>query len=120
MSVKADDLGWLVPVFLARAVSTVFVAGTLLRGGAWRFPDRSPRVLWAIVALALLDTAGYISFNLGTEHADTAIVAAASAPYAVIPVVARRAVLPRAPNAHRVGGRGLVIAGLVLLGLAVG
>jgi drug/metabolite transporter (DMT)-like permease len=120
VSVKADELGWLVPVFLARLFSTIFVAGSLIRGGAWKFPDRSPRVLWAIVALALLDTAGYISFNLGTEHADTAIVAAASAPYAVIPVVAGVLFFHERPAPIEWVGVGLVIAGLVLLGLAVG
>jgi drug/metabolite transporter (DMT)-like permease len=120
VSVKADELGWLVPVFLARLFSTIFVAGSLIRGGAWKFPDRSPRVLWAIVALALLDTAGYISFNLGTEHADTAIVAAASAPYAVIPVVAGVLFFHERPTPVEWAGVGLVIAGLVLLGLAVG
>ncbi len=120
VSVKADDLGWLVPVFLARAFSTVFVAGSLIKGGAWKFPDRSPRVLWAIVALALLDTAGYISFNLGTERSDTAIVAAASAPYAVIPVIAGVFFFRERPTPTEWAGVGLVIAGLVLLGLAVG
>lgn len=120
VSVRADDLGWLVPVFLARAFSTVFVAGSLIKGGAWKFPDRSPTVLWAIGALALLDTAGYISFNLGTEHADTAIVAAASAPYAVIPVVAGVLFFHERPTPTEWAGVGLVLAGLVLLGLAVG
>jgi drug/metabolite transporter (DMT)-like permease len=120
VSVKAGDLGWLAPVFLARAFSTVFVAGSLVKGGAWKFPDRSPSVLWAILALALLDTTGYISFNLGTEHSDTAIVAAASAPYAVIPVVAGVLFFQESPTPVEWAGVGLVIAGLVLLGLAVG
>lgn len=120
VSVKTDDLGWLAPVFLARLFSTFFVIASLIKGGAWRFPDRSPRVLWAVVALALLDTAGYISFNLGTERSDTAIVAAASAPYAVIPVVAGVLFFHERPTPVEWMGVGLVIAGLVLLGLAVG
>jgi len=120
VSVKADDLGWLVPVFLARLFSTVFVAASLMRGGAWRFPDRSSKVIGALVALAVLDTAGYISFNLGTERSDTAIVAAASAPYAVIPVVAGVLFFHERPTPTEWVGVGFVIAGLVLLGLAVG
>ncbi|MEO5634122.1 DMT family transporter [Gaiella sp.] len=120
VSVKADDLGWLAPVFLARLFSTVFVFASLIKGGGWRFPDRSPRVLWAVVALALLDTAGYISFNLGTEHSDTAIVAAASAPYAVIPVIAGVMFFHERPTPTEWVGVGFVIAGLVLLGIAVG
>ncbi|MCY7301779.1 MAG: DMT family transporter, partial [Thermoleophilia bacterium] len=113
VSVKADDLGWLAPVFLARLFSTVFVFASLIKSGGWRFPDRSPRVLWAIVALALLDTAGYISFNLGTEHSDTAIVAAASAPYAVIPVIAGVMFFHERPTPTEWVGVGFVIAGLV-------
>ena len=120
VSVRADDLGWLVPIFLARLFTTVFVAASLSRGGAWRLPERSSRVLGALVALALLDTAGYVSFNLGTEHADTAIVAAASAPYAVIPVIAGVLFFHERPTPIEWVGVGLVIAGLVLLGLAVG
>lgn len=120
VSVKADDLGWLAPVFLARLFSTVFVFASLIKGGGWRFPDRSPRVLWAVVALAVLDTAGYIFFNLGTEHSDTAIVAAASAPYAVIPVIAGVMFFHERPTPTEWVGVGFVIAGLVLLGLAVG
>lgn len=120
VSVKADDLGWLVPIFLARLFSTIFIAASLIRGGGWRFPDRSPRVLWAIVALAVLDTAGYVSFNLGTERSDTAIVAAASAPYAVIPVIAGVLVFHERPTPTEWVGVGFVVAGLVLLGLAVG
>lgn len=120
VSVKADDLGWLAPVFLARLFSTCLIALTMIRGGRWRVSDGSPRVLAAIVLLALLDTAGYVSFNLGTEHADTAIVAAASAPYAVIPVVAGVLFFHERPTPIEWVGVGLVISGLVLLGLAVG
>ena len=120
VSVKADEIGWLAPVFLARLFSTVFVAATMIRAGRWRFPDRSPRVVAAIVLLAFLDTAGYVSFNLGTERSDTAIVAAASSPYAVIPVVAGVLFFHERPTPAEWAGVGLVIAGLVLLALAVG
>ena len=120
VSVRADELGWLVPIFLARLCSTCFIAGTMIRGGRWRLSDGSPRVLGAIVLLALLDTAGYVCFNLGTEREDTAIVAAASSPYAVIPVVAGVLFFHERPTPVEWAGVGLVIAGLVLLGLAVG
>lgn len=120
VSVKTDELGWLVPVFVVRAFSTVLVAVSAVRGGQWRFPDRSLPVLGSIALLAVLDTAGYISFNLGTEHDDTAVVAAASAPYAVIPIVAGVLFLHERPTPVQWAGVGLVVFGLVLLGLAVG
>ena len=118
VSVKTDELGWLAPVFLARLFSTLLVVLTALRGGRWRFPDRSPRVIGAIALLAFLDTAGYVSFNLGTQRDDTAVVAAASAPYAVIPVVAGVLFLHERPTPVQWAGVGLVIVGLVMLGLA--
>ena len=121
VSVKADDLGWLVPVFLARALLHRLRGGIAASGVE---PGSSPTARRASPGrswlLALLDTAGYISFNLGTEHADTAIVAAASAPYAVIPVIAGVLFFHERPTPTEWAGVGLVIAGLVLLGLAVG
>jgi drug/metabolite transporter (DMT)-like permease len=120
VSVKTDELGWLVPIFLARLGSTILVVVTAVVGGRWRFPDHPPRIIGAIALLAFLDTAGYISFNLGTEHAETAVVAAASAPYAVIPVVAGVVFLHERPTPVQWAGVGLVIVGLILLGLTVG
>ena len=118
VSVRADELGWLAPIFLARLGSTALVLLTALPGAQWRFPDRSGRVVGALALLALLDTAGYASFNLGVEHDDTAIVAAASAPYAVIPVVAGVLLFRERPTPLQWAGVGLVIVGLVGLGLA--
>lgn len=120
VSARADELGWLAPVFLARLGSTLLVGLVALPGGRWRIADRSRAVIGAIALLALLDTAGYVSFNLGVEHDDTAVVAAASAPYAVIPVVAGVLFLRERPTPVQWAGVGLVIAGLVLLGLSVG
>ena len=120
VSVQVDEFGWLLPVFLARLCSTLLVVLTAVRGGRWRFPEHPPRIVGAIVLLALLDTAGYVSFNLGTERDDTAVVAAASAPYAVIPVVAGVLFFHERPTPVQWAGVALVIAGLVLLGLAVG
>lgn len=118
VSARTEELGWLVPVFLARLGSTVLVVLTAAPRGHWRFPDRSRPVVGAIVLLAVLDTAGYVSFNLGVGHADTAIVAAASAPYAVIPVVAGVALFHERPTPVQWTGVGLVLVGLVLLGLS--
>jgi drug/metabolite transporter (DMT)-like permease len=80
-------------------------------------PDRSPGLLGTIVLLALLDTGGYVAFNLGIRHADTSIVATASAPYAVIPIVMGVAVLHERPARVQWLGVALVLGGLVLLGV---
>jgi drug/metabolite transporter (DMT)-like permease len=111
------DYGWLVPIFLARGFSTLFIVGVALRTGDWRFPDRSPRLLAVIALIAVVDTLGYVAFNFGVRHADTTIVATAAAPYAVVPIVAGVMLLHERPRATQWAGIALVIAGLVLLGL---
>jgi drug/metabolite transporter (DMT)-like permease len=111
------EYGWLVPIVLARGFSTLFLVVASLRGGEWRFPDRSPRFLTAIVLIAFVDTLGYVAFNFGVRHADTSIVATAAAPYAVVPIVAGVVLLYERPGTTQWAGIGLVMAGLILLGL---
>src|SRR5687768_6639948 len=111
------EYGWLVPIVLARGFSTLFLVVASLRGGDWRFPDRSPRFLTAIVLIASVDTLGYVAFNFGVRHADTSIVATAAAPYAVVPIVAGVVLLHERPRTTQWAGIGLVMAGLILLGL---
>jgi len=110
------EYGWLVPIVLARGFSTLFLVVASLPGGDWRFPDRSPRFLTAIVLIAFVDTLGYVAFNFGVRHAETSIVATAAAPYALVPIVAGVAFLQERPGAVQWGGVGLVMGGLVLLG----
>src|SRR3990172_9070391 len=99
-------------------VLAVLVVATAARGGRWRFPDRSPRLLAAIGLIALLDTGGYVSFNVGSRHADTAIVAAAASPDAGGPLVLGGGLLAERPARAQWAGIALVIAGLVLLALS--
>ena len=112
----SEALGWLVPIFLARACTTILLLLVAARTGELDVPDRSPGLLATIAVLALLDTGGYVAFNLGIRHADTSIVATASAPYAVIPIVMGVAVLHERPAAVQWLGVALVLGGLVLLG----
>jgi drug/metabolite transporter (DMT)-like permease len=116
VSYRSETLAWLVPIFLARAATTVFLLVAAARTGELDVPDRSPALLAVIALLALLDTGGYVAFNLGIRHADTSIVATASAPYAVIPIVMGVAVLRERPGRVQWLGVALVLGGLVLLG----
>jgi len=70
-----------------------------------------------MMLLALLDTGGYACFNLGAGHANTAIVAAASAPYAVVPIAMGVTLLGERPTRAQWLGVGIVIAGVVMLGV---
>jgi len=117
---RSDDLGWLAPILLARAFSLLWLVGQAGVTRALGPPDRRPLVLGAIALLAVLDTGGYVCFNVGTTHADTAIVAAASAPYALVPVAAGVALLHERPARTQWAGIALVLAGLVLLGIVSG
>jgi drug/metabolite transporter (DMT)-like permease len=112
------EYGWLVPIVLARGFSTFFLVAVSLRGGEWRFPDRSPRLLTTIALIAVVDTVGYVAFNFGVRHADTSVVATAAAPYSVVPIVAGVVLLHERPRATQSTGMALVIAGLILLGLS--
>lgn len=110
------SIGWLGPIFLGRAFSAVFLVGQTAVGGGLR--GRLPRNLWrAIVLLAFLDTAGYVCFNVGTLHAATSVVATASAPYAVVPVLMGTLLLAERPRGTQWLDVSLVLAGLVTLGL---
>lgn len=129
-------IGWLAPIFLARGFAALFLLGhVLVRGGPRpaseggeaglgpvepvpaATPSRRRAKLASIIALlAALDTGGYVCFNLGVGHATTAIVAAASAPYALVPIAMGVAMLGERPTRAQWAGVGLVIAGVITLG----
>ncbi len=133
-------IGWLAPIFLARGFAALFLLGHVMIDGGRRPvaesrepgfgdldagepgpvggpPERRRVKLGLIIALlAGLDTGGYVCFNLGVGHAATAIVAAASAPYALVPILMGVAILRERPTRSQWVGVGLVIAGVITLG----
>jgi drug/metabolite transporter (DMT)-like permease len=129
VSYYRNSIGWLGPIFLARGFAALFLLGHVLVSGGPRPapPDqavepRAPRtrqrgtLLAIVLLLALLDTGGYVFFNLGVGHAATAIVAAASAPYAVVPIVMGVSLFGERPSRVQWLGVGCVIAGVIVLG----
>jgi drug/metabolite transporter (DMT)-like permease len=113
----AIELGWLVPIFLTRAYTTLFLLGLSLRNRSLDLPERSPRVLALVTIIAVVDTGGYVAFNIGAERADTSIVSAASAPYALIPIIGGVLFLGERPAPVQWLGVAAVIGGVVLLGI---
>lgn len=95
-----------------------------LAAGAVADPERvgaslSPgALLGAVALLALLDTGGYVCFNLGVGHAAAAIVAGASAPYAVVPIAMGVWLFRERPSGAQWMGVACVIAGVIVLGAA--
>jgi drug/metabolite transporter (DMT)-like permease len=110
-------IGWLGPIFLARGFTTLFLLLNVAVIGGMRSWAVSRNVVPAVVGLAILDTTGYVCFNIGVRHAPTSVVATASAPYALVPVLMGVSLLRERPSPVQWSGVGLVLGGLVLLGL---
>ena len=117
ISLYSEDLGWLGPIFLGR----LFVTGLLLASSARHVNLRELRpgsTLGLVAGVAILDTAGFVAFNLGVQKAATSVVATAAAPYAVPTIILGVLLLGERPKPPQWVGIGLVIGGLVLLGLS--
>lgn len=113
-----DKIGWLGPIFLARAFTLLFLLTHAAAKGDLNSRLLPAGVLPAILLLAALDTGGYIFFNVGTRHAATSVVATAAAPYSVVPILMGVSLLRERPLPTQWLGVALVLAGLVLLGLS--
>jgi len=112
------DLGWLVPVVVARGGAMVLLLGLLatpLRGppGA-RLASGLP---WALAA-GLADAAGLVFFARGDQVGLVAVTAAVSSAYPVIPLIGGLLIFRERLMRQQVGGAVLIMAGLILLGLS--
>lgn len=111
------DLGWLVPVVVARGGAMIVLLGLLatpLRAPAGA--RLMPGVAWAIVA-GLFDAAGLIFFTRGDQVGLVAVTAAVSSAYPVIPLIGGLFLFRERLRRQQVGGAVLILAGLVLLGV---
>lgn len=114
----SKDLGWLPTVTTVRVGS---VLSLLLLLGARRPALRSLREpAWAAAAagVGLADIAGVILFAWGMEVGLVSVVSVVSSTYTLIPVAAGIALFGERPAPNQALGVAVVIAGLVLLGLA--
>jgi bacterial/archaeal transporter family protein len=115
------DLGWLVPVLVARCGAMVLLAGLLVTPlpTPLRGPARArlrPGLPWAFAA-GLTDAAGLVFFARGDQVGLVAVTAAVSSAYPVIPLVGGLLVFRERLMRQQVGGAVLILAGLILLGL---
>jgi drug/metabolite transporter (DMT)-like permease len=119
------DLGWLVPVLVARSGAMVLLLGLLAAPLATPLPARlrgpagarlGPGLPWAFAA-GLTDAAGLIFFARGDQVGLVAVTAAVSSAYPVIPLVGGLLVFRERLMPRQVGGAALILAGLILLGL---
>ena len=111
------DLGWFLPVVMSRmgTTATLLIGSAIARQRPFRDIDR--RSLAAAVVIGLSDVIGLYLYARGSQLGFVSIVAAASAAYAVIPVIGGVILLKERPVRSQAAGIALVFAGLLLLGV---
>jgi drug/metabolite transporter (DMT)-like permease len=111
------DLGWLVPVVVARGGAMVLLLALLAT--PLRTPTGArlwPGLAWALAA-GLFDAAGLVFFTRGDQVGLVAVTAAVSSAYPIIPLVGGLFLFRERLRRQQVGGTVLILAGLVLLGV---
>jgi uncharacterized membrane protein len=113
----SEDLGWLVPILIARAMTVAILAAVAV---ARQPPTLGPLgrigVAGCLVAGAL-DATGYLLFNRGAEIGEVAITSAAAASYPVIPILVGLFALRERVAGHQMVGVAGVLCGMVVLSL---
>jgi drug/metabolite transporter (DMT)-like permease len=109
-----DDVGIVLSLLVGRGSATVLLLSAFVLGGAATVSSFRMSAL-AVIA-GLLDTIGYVLFQLGTDHEQTGIVAVASSTYFLVPVALGVWLLRERPALSQWCGITLIVAGLTLLG----
>jgi len=118
--------GWLPALWLARVTAAaIFGAAALVvvivKGRGARVAGRSAvggSAIAIAAVLGLVDLGGTLSYSRGAEVGFVSIVTAVSATYPLIPVFGSVVLFGERPAPNQYAGVAMVIAGLVLLGLA--
>jgi drug/metabolite transporter (DMT)-like permease len=117
LATMSDDLGWLVPILIARSVTVAIVSAVAVarpppsRGALGRLG------LLGCVGAGLLDACGYLVYNRGAEIGEVAITSAAASAYPVIPILVGLFALRERIAWHQLVGVGGVLCGMVVLSL---
>ncbi|HEV2874241.1 MAG TPA: EamA family transporter [Thermoleophilaceae bacterium] len=117
LATMSEELGWLVPILVARSVTVALVAAVVV---ARPPPPRESLGRLGLLGCALaglLDAAGYLVFNRGAELGEVAITSAAASAYPVIPILVGLFALRERVAWHQVAGVGGVLCGMVVLSL---
>lgn len=117
LATMSDDLGWLVPILIARSVTVAIVCAVAVAR-----PPPSPGALGRLgvlgcVGAGLLDACGYLVYNRGAEIGEVAITSAAASAYPVIPILVGLFALRERIAWHQLVGVGGVLCGMVVLSL---
>jgi drug/metabolite transporter (DMT)-like permease len=117
LTTMTDDLGWLLPILLTRAVA-VMLMGAFFAAR----PDGERRPLGRLGLLVCccagaFDAVGYLLFNRGAEIGEVAITSAAASSYPVIPILVGLFALRERVAWYQLVGVAGVLAGMVVLSL---
>jgi drug/metabolite transporter (DMT)-like permease len=117
LATMSDDLGWLVPILIARSVTVAIVSAVAVAR-----PPPSPGALGRLglvgcMCAGLLDACGYLVYNRGAEIGEVAITSAAASAYPVIPILVGLFALRERIAWHQLVGVGGVLCGMVVLSL---
>ena len=117
LATMSDELGWLVPILIARSVTVAIVSAVAVAR-----PPPSPGALGRLglvgcMCAGLLDACGYLVYNRGAEIGEVAITSAAASAYPVIPILVGLFALRERIAWHQLVGVGGVLCGMVVLSL---
>jgi drug/metabolite transporter (DMT)-like permease len=117
MAVLSEELAWLLPILVTRAVTVAVLATVEFAGRLPRAGRLGGRAVLACLAAGVLDASGYLTFNRGAEIGELALTGAAASAYPVIPIVWGLLALRERVARHQLVGVAGVIAGMVVLSL---
>jgi drug/metabolite transporter (DMT)-like permease len=112
------SVGVLLALFVGRLTATLLLLGLIavrLRARRGARPRLLLSALPLVVAAGLLDTFGYLFFQFGAQHSQTAVVAVASSVYFLVPVALAIWLLRERPARKQLLGFALIALGLLLL-----
>jgi drug/metabolite transporter (DMT)-like permease len=110
--------GWLTSALVAHATSvTALLVALPFLVRRKPFRPATSGLAWAAVA-GLTDVAGLLAFSRGGSVGQVAVTAAVSSIYPAIPLVAGLVMFGERLSRRQFAGVGLIVAGLVLIGLA--
>ena len=115
----SQELGWWLPVTISRLTTTAaLLVGSMVLHGEPSFSRVDARSFAECAVIGIADVGGLILYARGAQIGLVSVVAAASAAYAVIPVIGGVILFRERPVVNQVVGIVVVFAGLLLLGLA--
>ena len=119
--------GWFWPIFCTRLFAALFLACVVgyqkYSSKSMQIPNEQPRISLTFQTISLAavvgttETAGLLTYSLGTAQTETSVVAALSSCFGLIPLAVGLIVLHEQPTKLQILGILLVIGGLLLLAI---